>query len=431
MPRKPKESKAVQPAIHIDEWPVSRLRPYEKNPRKNDKAVDQMRASIREFGFAVPCLAKSDGELIDGHLRLKAAIAEGLEKVPVIPCDGWSDTQVKAFRLMVNRSVGWADWDAELLAVEFAHLQSVGFDLALTGFDIREIDAFTLKPSADEDMIPDVPIVAFSKLGDLWRLGDHRLLCGDSTDADSVARLMQGKKASLFATDPPYLVDYKGGNHPRSWANAPDTKDKHWDDYTDPAPAVKFYVDFLTIGLQHCIERVPVYQWHADRRTVVVVQAFEQAGLLLHQIIVWQKGRPVLTRSHYMWQHEPCAYGWPKGKVPRKPPANSHSIWTIDQKGESDGIHPTQKPVELARRPILYHTGPCDICYEPFSGSGTTLVAAELTGRLCYGIEISPAFVDVIITRWQTLTGKQAILDGDWRTFAAIAIERKDLAAKP
>ncbi len=305
----------------------------------------------------------------------------------------------------------------------------------MTGFDPREIEALLVGPNDAEDDAPPLPDNPVSKPADLWLLGDHRLQCGDSTKAEDVARLMNGQKARLFACDPPYLINYKGGNHPQSWANSPDTKDKHWDDYQDPAKAVEFYVDYLRIGLAHCIDRVPVYQWHGDLRRVIVAEAWECAGLLLHQIIVWVKARPVLTRSHFMWQHEVCAYGWRSGKMPSKPPANSHSVWTIDQIGESDGIHPTQKPVELARRPILYQTQPGDICYEPFSGSGTTIAAAELTGRRCYAMEISPAFVDVAVLRWQVLTNQTARLDTDGRTFDQAAermavAESNDVAAR-
>ena len=204
MPRK-KQSKTP---LRIEYWPVSRLNPYERNARKNDKAVERMRASIREYGFAVPVLAQADGLVIDGHLRLKGAIAEGMAEVPVIPCDGWSTAQVKAFRLMANRSVAWADWDLDALALEFGELKDAGFDLSLTGFDSREIDGFTLRPNAAEDDVPPVPEVPITKPGDLWLLGEHRLLCGDSTKAEDVARLMQGKRAGLIATDPPYGISY-------------------------------------------------------------------------------------------------------------------------------------------------------------------------------------------------------------------------------
>ena len=411
-------------------WPIDRPISYARNSRKiPQRAIDKVAASIQEFGFRQCIVVDKDGVIVVGHTRWLAAKKLGLREVPVHVAENLTPAQVKAYRLMDNRSHQETDWDLELLGPELEDLKSLDFDLSLTGFNQREIEALLLAPNAVEDDAPPLPDNAVSKPGDLWLMGTHRLLCGDSTNTEDVARLMSREKARLFACDPPYLINYKGGNHPQSWANSPDTKDKHWDDYQDPAKAVEFYVDYLRIGLAHCIDRVPVYQWHGDLRRVIVAEAWERAGLLLHQIIVWVKARPVLTRSHFMWQHEVCAYGWRTGKVPSKPPANSHSVWTIDQIGESDGIHPTQKPVELARRPILYQTQPGDICYEPFSGSGTTIAAAELTGRRCYAMEISPAFVDVAVTRWQSLTNQTARLDGDGRTFEEIKADRLRIAA--
>jgi len=194
--------------LRVEYWSIERLKPYDRNPRKNDKAVTRIRESIREYGFAVPLLAKSDGEVIDGHLRLKGAIAEKMKEVPVVPCDGWTDAQVKAFRLMVNRSVGWAEWDIEALALELGELKALDFDLSLTGFDTREIDSFTVQPNTAEDDVPPLPEVPASRAGDLWLLGLHRLLCGDATNPEAVANLLDDRKPFLMVTDPPYGVDY-------------------------------------------------------------------------------------------------------------------------------------------------------------------------------------------------------------------------------
>lgn len=235
---------------------------------------------------------------------------------------------------------------------------------------------------------------------------------------------MAGEKATLLATDPPYLVDYRGGNHPQSWANKPNVKDKDWDDYKDPTSGLEFFVGWLAAWLPECIDEVPIYQWHATRRQVLVESAWEKHDLLVHQTIIWVKARPVLTRSHYMWQHEPCFYGWRKGHMPKRPPANERTVWQIDQQGEQDGIHPTQKPVEIFERPIMYHTDVGGIVAEPFSGSGTQIIAAERSGRKCRAMEISPAFVDAGLMRWERATGKSATLEGDGRTFAEIASVR-------
>jgi hypothetical protein len=192
--------------LRIEYWPVERLKPYERNPRKNDKAVDRIRASIREYGFVVPILAKSDGEVIDGHLRLKGAIAEKIQEVPVVPCDGWTNAQVKAFRLLANRSVSWAEWDLDALALELSELKDLDFDLSLTGFDSREIDDFTFTPDETEEEVPPLPEVPTSRPGDLWLCGPHRVYCGDTTKPESVALALGPYRPFLMVTDPPYGV---------------------------------------------------------------------------------------------------------------------------------------------------------------------------------------------------------------------------------
>ncbi len=202
-------------------------------------------------------------------------------------------------------------------------------------------------------------------------------------------------------------MDYIGGDHPHSKTNRVATKDQHWDEYKDPETSFQFYVDFLKATLPHLKEHTAIYQWHAHRRLALVERAWQECGLLLHQILIWVKPRAVLNRSHYMWAHEPCAYGWVQGKPPqRKPPADTTTVWTIA--GEHDGVHPTQKPLEVFTRPISYHTEPDDICLEPFAGSGTCVIAAEKLGRRCYAMEQSPRYCDVIIARWEHFSGETA-----------------------
>ena len=245
---------------------------------------------------------------------------------------------------------------------------------------------------------------------------------------------MNGETADLLASDPPYLMSYRGGNHPQSWSNRPEVKDKHWDDYVDPDTGLAFFTAWLRVALKHCRHDVPVYQWHATKRQALVEEAWSENGLLFHQTIIWAKSRPVLTRCHFMWAHEPCFYGWPEGnmpKPPRTPEPNARTVWEVDQQGESDGIHPTQKPVELFRRPIAWHTLKGEVCLEPFSGSGTQLVAAEALGRRCFALEVSPAYVDVALKRWQAVSGKAATLDGSGATFAEVAEERNRTEPEP
>ncbi len=413
--------------MQIEQWPIDKPIDYPKNARVWSKhAIAKVADSIRAYGFRQPIVVDKHGVICIGHLRRTAARTLGMTEVPVHVARDLSAAQIRGLRLMDNRSAQEATFDLEALGAEFLELKAMDFDLSLTGFDIREIDSFTLQPNAAEDDVPPVPEAPVSQLGDLWELGDHRLLCGDSTKAEDVARLMNGKLANLLATDPPYLVNYTAGSHPQSWSNSPETKDKGWDSYKDPSSSIEFYESFMRLGLEHLAPGGAVYQWHAALMQYLVHQAWLKCGLLVHQHIVWVKARAVLTHSHYMWQHEVAFYGWPQGKKPlRRPPANIPTVWHVDQVGESDGIHPTQKPVALSRRPIEYHTDPNGLCYEPFSGSGTMLVAAETTGRVCYAMEIAPEFVDVAVTRWQNLTKREATLDGHGATFEHVKFGRR------
>ena len=259
-------------------------------------------------------------------------------------------------------------------------------------------------------------------------VGPHRIACLDSTKAEDVALLMNGEHASLMVTDPPYLVDYDGSGHPHSWANRPATKDKTWDAYRDHEQAVGFYAAFLNVALEEALTPdAAVYQCYAILRSEFIWQAWREVGLLPHAVCIWRKSRAVLTHSWFMWDFEPLMVGWPKGHQPKaKPPASERAVWEIGSAIEDGaaGIHPTQKPVELFRRPIEWHLAKDGVIYEPFSGSGTCLIAAEMTGRRCYAVEISPQFVDQAILRWQRFSGREATLAGDGRSFAALAAER-------
>jgi len=323
-----------------------------------------------------------------------------------------ADAQLLA--LADNKLGEIAEWDDERLAQVLADLKSLDVDLVASGFDSKEIDRLLAELNAkdlttvDEEPTPAPPKNPQSTRGEIYQLGPHRIMCGDSTSADDVLKLMGGERAALLATDPPYLVDYTGMDHPVSAANkakglkSPNNKEGGWDQYKDPSSSVKFYSDFIRVALAHAlIENPPVYQWHASRRQALVEQAWTENGLLWHQSIVWVKSRPVMTHSHFMWAHEPCAYGWIEGKPPTKrPPVSGEhtTVWPIV--GENDGIHPTQKPLEVFTRPIGYHTDAADLVYEPFSGSGSQLIAAAKLGRRCYAMELAPEFVDVARIRW-------------------------------
>jgi DNA modification methylase len=411
--------------LTIEDVAIDDLLPDPANPRRiSDDQLEALTRSLQEFGFVQPVLARREtGTVIGGHQRLTAARRLGYKTVPVLWLD-LSQEQARLLNLALNKISG--TWDQELLGRLLTDLKPIeDLDLSFSGFsedelgkllkslDVREkrdkVEAFDLKAALDAAQRHPV-----AKPGELWRLGDHLLLCGDSTKPDHVSRLFGDRQASLLATDPPYLVDYQGGNHPASKANqGKASKDKHWDDYHDPETSVEFYRKFLEIGLAHLKEHSAVYQWHASKRQRLVEEAWEAVGLLVHQTITWRKARGVLAHSHYLWQTEPCFYGWVEGKQPtKKPPSNQTNCWDVDQQGESDGVHPTQKPVELFLRPIEYHTEPNDICYEPFSGSGTQIIACERLGRRCFAMEQEPQFVDVARIRWEGFTGLKAELMG-------------------
>jgi ParB-like chromosome segregation protein Spo0J len=301
--------------LRVETVALATLFPSPSNPRHNDDAVEHVAASIRRFGFQQPLVAKRSGEVIAGNTRWKAAKALGLAEVPVVWFDG-SELDATAFAIADNRTHEFAEWDEPALARllqqlrEEDALDGVGYDDAEIDRLIAELDTAVDDVGDDEAVEP--PETPTTRRGDLWILGGHRLLCGDSTSADDVARLMAGEKASLLATDPPYLVDYQGGNHPQSSVNRPDVKDKHWDDYVDPQTSVEFFASFLRIALQHCVERVPVYQWHATRRQALVEEAWKANGLLVHQTIIWAKARTTCGRT------SPRSTGGVRARSPRR-----------------------------------------------------------------------------------------------------------------
>lgn len=405
--------------ISIEVWPIERLVPYIRNPRKNDHAVERMAASINEFGFKIPILARGNGEVVDGHLRLKAAQKVGMTEVPVILCDEWSEAQVKAFRLMVNRSVSWAEWDLELVTLEMEELKTLDFDLSLTGFDPREIDGFLF---GDQDNIetgetvPELEAAVITQAGDLWLCGPHRVLCGDATSQEVVGILLRSTNPALMVTDPPYGVSYDpnwrenaGLGPQRQTGTIPN------DDQVDWLAAYKLFPGDVA------------YVWHAGVHASEVAGGLEAAGFEIRSQIIWVKQHFALSRGDYHWQHEPCWYAVRSGKPSSWCGDRTQStIWQVPNlnpiggdRDETATGHSAQKPIELMRRPVLNNTVRGDKVYDPFLGSGTTLIAAETTGRVCNGLDIEPRYVDIIVRRWQAVTGKTAVLASDGRTFAA------------
>jgi DNA modification methylase len=411
-----KEQRPDVPAknLRIETWPIDRLRPHERQLRKHDHAIDRMIASIQEFGFKVPILARSSGEIVDGHLRLKAAHKVGLHEIPVILCDEWSDAQVKAFRLLVNRSASWANWDEDLLVLEMQELKVLDFDLALTGFEPMEIDDLLLEDQPAEEELPALPTEAITRPGDVWLCGQHRVGCGDATSGEDVRRLLGPAVPVLMVTDPPYGVDYDprwreraGLGHQRQTGLVSNDHQADW------SQAYKLFAGDVA------------YVWHAGVHAAEVAAGLEGAGFRIRGQIIWLKQHFALSRGDYHWKHEPCWYAVREGKSSGWNGDRTQStVWEVPNLNPIGGSrdeeatgHSTQKPVEVMQRPIRNNTRRGEIVYDPFLGSGTTLVAAEASGRLCYAMELDPRYVDLSVRRWQQLTGRVAVREADGLTF--------------
>jgi DNA modification methylase len=420
--------------MDVTDLPLGQIIPYARNPRRNEKAIAMVAASIREFGWRQPIVVDENMVVLAGHTRIEAARQLGLQTAPVHVAKGLSEAQARAYRLMDNHSSENVEWEDALLGLELRDLQDEAFDLALTGFSDGELDRMLagLEPSEGSTppvVIPEPPRNPASRTGDLWILGDHRLLCGDSTKAEEVRRLMNGERAILFATDPPYLVDYDGSNHPtrnKDWSQSYGTT---WDDSSQGA---ELYDGFIAAAVAEAIiEDAAWYCWHASRRQAMLEACWEKAGAFVHQQIIWVKDRGVLTRSHYLWKHEPCFMGWIKGKRPPKVAEQTlPSTWAMPSFARDERPdYPTPKPLDAFGIPMRQHAARGGLCYEPFSGSGSQIMAGEANGRRVYAMEISPAYVDVAVERWQAETGREAALAGDGRTLAQVKDERLGGAA--
>jgi len=402
-------------ADKIEQWPTAKLVPYARNARTHsDDQVAQIAASIAEFGFTNPILAGSDGVIIAGHGRLAAAQKLGLDAVPVVVLDHLSPTQRRAYVLADNKLALNAGWDTDLLKLELSDLKEVGADLDLIGFSDAELEVL-LAPAGtqgltDPDETPEPPVDPVSGPGDVWQLGRHRIICGDSTDALVVEKLLGDVRPHLMVTDPPYGVEYDAAA-----ARAPSVGSAKGkvlnDDRAD-------WYDAWTLFPGNV-----AYVWHAMRHAGVVFDSLIRGGFEVRAEIVWAKSQLVMSRGHYHPQHESCWYA-ARGTANWNGDRKQTTLWQIDKPQKSETGHSTQKPVECMKRPIENNSSPGQAVYEPFSGSGTTIIACEMTGRHCYAIELNPAYVDVAVKRWQEFTGQQAVLEGDGRTFAEVDSER-------
>ncbi len=408
----------------IEFWPIERLRPYARNAKMHGPdQVARIAASMARFGWTVPCMVGDDGELIAGHGRVLAATELGLAEVPVIRLGHLDEAERRAYRIADNKLTELGDWDDALLRDEVAGLLADDFDLSLLGFAEDELEALLQDPdlredgaAEGEDDVPEAPVDPVSLPGDLWIMGSHRLICGDSTSADVVAKLLGDVRPLLMVTDPPYGVEYDPAWRNATGASATKRTGKVLnDDRADWHEAWALFPGDVA------------YVWHGALHATTVADSLIGAGFDIRSQIIWAKDRLVLSRGDYHWQHEPCWYAVRKrGKGHWAGDRKQTTLWQIANKDQdAETVHGTQKPVECMRRPILNNSSPGQAVYEPFMGSGTTLIAAETTGRVCYGIELNPAYVDVAITRWQNLTGQAAVLDGTDKTFADLTTSRR------
>jgi DNA modification methylase len=337
---------------------------------------------------------------------------------------------------MVNRSVTWAEWDEELLALELQELKESDFDLDLTGFDPGEIDGLlALEDDERANATPPLPESPVSRPGDLWLLGPHRVLCGDATSGEAVARLLADRNPRVMVTDPPYGIALDSEWRDRAGLNGCGPAEASYMKHRTEGHTETSISGDTRADWSEAFDLVPslevAYVWHASKFTREVLDGLLRIGFLHHQQIIWNKGRTVLTRTLYWFGHEPCWFVRKKNAPWYGKAGENSTVWNspspkfiMGGSDEDKYDHPTQKPVELMRRPILNHLRRGELVYDPFLGSGTTLAAAELTQRICYGLELDPKYADVIVQRWQQLTGKQATLDGDSRKFDEIAQER-------
>jgi DNA modification methylase len=446
-------------------WPIDRLRPYERNPRTHSpEQITKIAASLREFGWTNPILVDGEAGIIAGHGRLLAARELGMTTVPVIEIPYLTDAQKRALVIADNRLALDAGWDEELLAAELNALDGLDFDLELTGFDLDELHGLLEDDTVEEVTAPEPPEDPVTRPGDLWVLGDHRLLCSDSSDPAAVDRLLGGVLIHLVNTDPPYNVKVEPRSNnaiaaglssfpaARSAIDASDARGMHHQGFdlarhktkskptgqmrAKDRPLVNDFVsdeafDEMLLAWFGNIARVLVpgggfYIWGGYSNYANYPPALKAVGLYCSQVIIWDKQHPVLTRKDFMGSHESAFYGWKEGAAHRFfGPANIPDLWAVKKVNPQSMIHLTEKPIELAVRAIHYSSRPGENVLDLFGGSGSTLIAAEQTSRRAFLMELDPAYTDVIVLRWQEATGRVAVHEASGRTFSEIAEERR------
>lgn len=393
--------------MKIEQRPIEALIPYINNSRKHsDEQVAQIAASIKEFGWTNPILVDGSNGLIAGHGRLLAARKLGMDKVPTIELSHLSEIQKKALIIADNKLALNSDWDNELLMLELKELDNTDFDLSVLGFDQDELNALLnpIEPTTgltDEDAVPDVPDEPKTKLGDIYILGNHRLMCGDSCSVTDMEKLVNDRQVDMWLTDPPYNVAYEGKTKDALTIQNDSMTNDGFRQFLRDA-----YVTADTVMKAGAV----FYIWHADSEGYNFRGAAHDAGWKVRQCLIWKKSTMVMGRQDYHWKHEPCLYGWKEG---------AGHLWATDRKQTTilefdkpsrNGEHPTMKPVALFEYQMLNNTKGGDIILDSFGGSGTTMLAAEKNGRISYVMELDPKYCDVIVKRWEDFTGKQAVL---------------------
>lgn len=405
--------------LEVTYRPIESLIPYARNSRTHsDAQVAQIAASIREFGWTNPVLIDAEGGIIAGHGRVMAGRKLGITEAPCIVLENLTDAKRRAYVIADNKLALNAGWDVELLKIELGDLKNLDFDLSLTGFDPGELAnllADKTEGLTDPDAVPETPARAVTVLGDVWVLGKHRLMCGDSTSVEAMQTLVQSQLVDMWLTDPPYNVAYEGK-----------TKDalKIKNDSMADDRFRQFLRDACVTADTVMKPGAVFYIWHADSEGYNFRGACHDANWKVRQCLIWKKSTMVMGRQDYQWKHEPCLYGWKDG---------AGHLWAADRKQTTilefdkpsrNGEHPTMKPVALFEYQMLNNTKGGDIILDSFGGSGTTLLAAEKNGRHSRLMELDPKYCDVIIKRWQDFTGQKAILESTGRTFEEMASDR-------
>lgn len=410
-------------SLEVSYRPAAELIPFSRNSRTHsDAQIAQIAASIGQFGWTNPILIDEDGGIIAGHGRLLAAKKLDLDPVPCIELAGLSEEQRRALVIADNKLALNAGWDSEMLSLELADLSAGGFDIAVIGFDEHELaDLFAKRTDGltDPDEVPETPQEPVTVPGDVWLLGKHRIVCGDSTDADVVARCLNAVEPHLMVTDPPYGVEYDA-----NWRNEADRANGK----PYGASAIGKVENDSRADWREAWALFPgdvAYVWHAGNMAHNVAESLITCGLQIRAQIIWNKHQLVIGRGDYHPKHEPCWYAVRKGKPGHYVGGRKQTtVWDIDKPQKSETGHSTQKPVECMKRPIENNSSPGQAVYEPFSGSGTTIIAGEMTGRSIHAIELSPAYVDVAVIRWQEFTGQTATLEATGERFDDLRAKR-------